>query len=257
MRTTAPIPPASVQVSVHGDVPDSAAGYARDKISAVIRRARRPVLDARVRITVQQDPAVPRPFVAGANIDLNGRPVIVRVAAPTAREAVDLLVAKLRTRLDRSTRQRHDNRGRLRLVEAGENRPAGAPAAGAPRVLRRGSFLATATVDEAARELDAMGYEFCLFTEAGSGEDSVLFRDGPTGLRLAQVEAPVIDRLSGFTAPVTISGSAAPLLDTEEAIERLELSGLPFLFFLDAGTDCGRVLYHRRDGHYGLITPAE
>lgn len=133
MRTTAPVPPASVQVSVHGAAPAGAAGYARDKISAVIQRTRRPVLDARVRITVQPDPAIPRPVVAGANIDLNGRPVVVRVAAPTAREAVDLLAAKLRTRLDRATRQRHGNRGRLRLVEADESPPAGVPDAEAPK----------------------------------------------------------------------------------------------------------------------------
>jgi hypothetical protein len=31
--------------------------------------------------------------------------------------------------------------------------------------------------------------------------------------------------------------------------------GQPFTFFVDAGTGRGRLIYHRYDGHYGLITP--
>ncbi|MBT2381356.1 sigma 54 modulation/S30EA ribosomal C-terminal domain-containing protein [Streptomyces sp. ISL-111] len=40
------------------------------------------------------------------------------------------------------------------------------------------------------------------------------------------------------------------------AAQRLRLTGLPFVFFHDTGTGRGSVLYHRYDGHYGLITPA-
>ena len=32
--------------------------------------------------------------------------------------------------------------------------------------------------------------------------------------------------------------------------------GFPFLFFIDAAPGRASVLYHRYDGHYGLITPA-
>ena len=31
----------------------------------------------------------------------------------------------------------------------------------------------------------------------------------------------------------------------------------PFLFFLDPEQGRGALLYHRYDGHYGLITPTE
>jgi hypothetical protein len=34
------------------------------------------------------------------------------------------------------------------------------------------------------------------------------------------------------------------------------LLDLPFLFFIDAAPGRVSVLYHRYDGHYGLITPA-
>ena len=52
-----------------------------------------------------------------------------------------------------------------------------------------------------------------------------------------------------------MSTVATPLLDTTEAVERLRLTGLPFLFYLDGDHASGCVLYHRYDGHYGLIDP--
>ncbi|MEV7189390.1 sigma 54 modulation/S30EA ribosomal C-terminal domain-containing protein [Kitasatospora sp. NPDC093102] len=48
-----------------------------------------------------------------------------------------------------------------------------------------------------------------------------------------------------------------PCLTGAQARVRLDLSGLPFVFYTDAATGRGNVLYHRYDGHYGLITPAE
>ena len=56
--------------------------------------------------------------------------------------------------------------------------------------------------------------------------------------------------------PLTISPQSAPRLTVDEAIERIGLLGLPFLFFVDAARDRGSVLYHRYDGQYGVITPA-
>jgi hypothetical protein len=100
-----------------------------------------------------------------------------------------------------------------------------------------------------------MDDEFHLFTEVGSGQDSVLYRAGDTGYRLAQI-APRPDDVRMSTTPVTVSAQPAPRLTVDEAVNRLELTGLPFVFFLDADHARGQVLYRRYDGHYGLITPA-
>jgi len=40
------------------------------------------------------------------------------------------------------------------------------------------------------------------------------------------------------------------------AAARLEAAGQPFLFFINAGTGRGNLIYHRYDGHYALIEPA-
>jgi hypothetical protein len=123
--------------------------------------------------------------------------------------------------------------------------------------MRRKSFaMAPCTVDEAALEMDLLDYDFHLFSEEGTGSAGVIYRAGPTGYRLALVAPAPADQLSPFELPVTISTQPAPCITVEQASERLGLLGLPFLFFIDAAQGRASVLYHRYDGHYGLITPA-
>src|SRR5262249_59703061 len=88
------IAPADVRVSVVGDVPGGTTEYAQAKIATAAGHVRKPVLRARARITGHPNPAVRRPVVAEANLDVNGTLVHAQVDAPTAREAVDLLEPK-------------------------------------------------------------------------------------------------------------------------------------------------------------------
>ena len=124
------------------------------------------------------------------------------------------------------------------------------------QIIRHKAFaLGTDTVDEAAFDMDVLDYDFHLFTELGTGQDSVLYRAGPAGYRLAQPTPPRTEELAACRLPLTVSTQPAPRLTTEEAIHRLGLIDLPFLFYVDAATGRSSVLYHRYDGHYGLITP--
>ncbi len=103
--------------------------------------------------------------------------------------------------------------------------------------------------------MELLDYDFHLFTEKGTGQASVLYRTGPTGYRLAQVNlAP--DKLAPYELPLTISSQPAPRMTVARAKERLSILGLPFLFFIDVAQGRAGVLYHRYDGHYGLIFPA-
>jgi ribosome-associated translation inhibitor RaiA len=253
MQTTNGVRPRAreIRVRVRDGHLRSPVDYAHDKIAAVLDHAPEPVLFTCIRLTGHGDPAAPRPVVAQVNLDLRGRKVRVCVAAATPHEAVDLLAAKLRRRLER-------------LSPAGWRRRDAEPARPVPyvdrppdtrKIIRHKSFTARAlTIDEAAQQMDLMDYDFHLFTEEGSGQDALVYRAGPTGYRLAQVE-PAPEWLSPYTVPLTTSPARAPLLSTKEAVERLNLIGLPFLFYLDGENLRGCVLYRRYDGHYGLITP--
>ena len=258
-------PTIDVDVTMHDELP-GAAEYARSKIGELGRYASRPVLHARVKLSRHRDPAVQRPVVAQANLDVDGRPLRAQVQAETAREAVDLLAARLRRRMERAAEHWEARRGELPAARSREWRHDSEPTqrpdyfprpADERRVIRRKSFaMAPCTVDEAVREMDLLDYDFHLFTEQGTGTAVVLYRADATGYRLALVAPALADQLSPYALPVTVSRHPAPCLTEEDAANRLGMLGWAFLFFVDAAQGRASVLYHRYDGHYGLITPA-
>ncbi len=123
-------------------------------------------------------------------------------------------------------------------------------------IVRHKSFtLAVETPDEAAFDMDAMDYDFQLFTDADTRLDSVIYRAGPTGYRTART-APGHERAQPTAVALTVSAQPAPRLRATEAVNRLELTAWPFMFFVNRDSGRGSVLYHRYDGRYGLIIPA-
>ena len=251
-------------VELRGGVAGDLADYARRKVAAVLSHTGRPVLYSRVRVTRYGDPARERPVVAQVNIDLDGRPVRVQTEATKPREAVDLLADRLAHRLERVARHWETRRGRTFAGEPHEWRHDFPPArrrsyyprpAADRRIVRHKTISPLAcSVDEAVAEMADLDHDFHLFVEAGRGIDSIVYCAGPTGIRLAQVDGRA-DEVKPGAVPVTTSTATPQLLNTEEAVDRLRYTGLPFLFYLDGDHGRGCVLYHRYDGHYGLIDP--
>lgn len=253
-----------VDVTTNGELP-GAAEYARRKFGELGHLTYRPVLHARVRLTEHGDPSVERLVVAQANLDVDGRPVRAQVVGVSVGEAIDRLEARLRGQLERIA-EHGEARRSMPGKRAREWRHESEAARrdnffprplDERRIIRRKSFtMAPCTVDEAALEMGMLDYDFHLFTEKGTGFAAVLYRDGPTGYRLALVAPAPVDQLSPFELAVTISAQPAPCLTRDRAVERLGLLGLPFLFYIDAAEGRASVLYQRYDGHYGLITPS-
>ena len=103
--------------------------------------------------------------------------------------------------------------------------------------------------------MDLLDYEFHLFTERGTGIASVLYRAGPTGYRLAQVIPPSPEQLAPFKLPLTISAHPPHALPSSKPPSASACSACRSCS-IDAAQGRASVLYHRYDGHYGLITPA-
>jgi ribosome-associated translation inhibitor RaiA len=254
-----------VHVELRGVVAPEAADHARAAVTAMFEHAHEPILYARVVLAASADPAVARPATAQANLDLNGRLVRAHVAAETMDEAIDLLADRLRTRLERMALDWEARRARTTSPQPHEwrhgdepsHRPGYYPRPPDERqIVRHKSFaLAVETPDEAAFEMDAMDYDFHLFTDVADGLDAVIYRAGPTGYRVARTGPPA--PAAGPTA-IALTQSAQPALEltVNEAVERLDVTGWPFVFFVNPDSDRGNVLYRRYDGHYGLITPA-
>lgn len=266
MRQRPDLPAAlDVQVTTRGQLP-GADEYARTKIGELGHLTHEPVLYAHVKLSEHGDPAVARRVIAQANLDVNGRLIRAQVEGVTAREAIDRLEARLRRQLERAAEHWEAKRGGMprrgphewRHESEPTHRPNYFPRPDSERrIMRHKSYsLPTRTVEEAALEMEQLDYDFHLFTERDTQQDSVLYREGPTEYRLAQVNPRAAEELAPSGLPLTVSPQPAPRLDIDQAIERMGLLGLPFLFFVDTARDRGNVLYHRYDGHYGLITPA-
>ncbi|MEO3783983.1 HPF/RaiA family ribosome-associated protein [Actinocorallia sp. B10E7] len=248
-----------VKIQAGGAVPQELQDRAREKIERLSARAPEPVLAARVRLTMGA--ATVRPALAQANLDVNGRTVRVQTAAATMSEAVDTLEDLLAERLRRVSRNWEAVRGgqpqpgEWRHNTEPAHRPAYYPRPPEERqIIRHKAYeLSSATPDEAAFDMESLDYDFHLFTDVATGQDSVLYRHAD-GYRMAQIDPR--PRKDDTAVDLTVSPHPAPRITAEEAVERLETTGLPFVFFADAQTGRGNVLYHRYDGHYGLITPA-
>jgi len=170
---------------------------------------------------------------------------------------------RLRIRLERATRNWKAVRGGRPVPGPGQWRHQSLPAQRLPyfprppgerTIVRHKSYaLARLTPDEAAAEDELLDYDFHLFTEKSTGQDSVIYRTAD-GYRLAMAH-PRPRRLGPVDPSIAISDMPAPRLSVTEAAARLEAAGQPFLFFVNAGTGRGNLIYHRYDGHYGLIDP--
>jgi hypothetical protein len=123
-------------------------------------------------------------------------------------------------------------------------------------VVRHKSYgLARLTVAEAIADLELLDYDFHLFTDRSTNAESVIYRTDD-GYRLVQVR-PRPGAIGQVSDQVTMSEVPAPRLDLAEAETRLEEIGQPFVFFVNSETGRGNLIYHRYDGDYGLITPAD
>jgi ribosome-associated translation inhibitor RaiA len=253
-----------IQTEARGAVPEGAMELAVQRVASLLRLAPEPVLFARVKLTTVADPAVERPAIAQVNIDLNGRLIRAQAAGQDMREAIEHACDRLRVRLERAARNWAAIRGGQPVSQPGEWRHQSQRATRRPyfprppqerAVIRHKSYaLAHQTPDEAVTDLELLDYDFHLFTERGTGEDSVIYRTRD-GYRLAQAH-PRPHRLGPVSSPVTVSQLPVPRLSVTEATARLEALGQPFLFFVDSQTGRGNLIYHRYNGHYGLITPA-
>lgn len=249
-----------IEVMIRGDGGPTIKAYVRDKVTRVARFVPDPILFARVKLLVAPDPARERPVIAQALLDVNGTAVRAHVAARDLREAADLLEDRLRDRLEHLTERRHALRKRgPGSAEPHEWRRGDAPTHrpeyfNRPReeraVVRRKTFaLHALSPAEAVDEMDRLDYDFHLFVCAETGAACMVTgrADGRIGIASTGALPPARGWLVPEPAPT-------PTLDETQAMENLDLTGAPYLFYRDAATGTGTIIYRRYDGHYGVIT---
>jgi len=122
-----------VEAGIHGRVPDGPAELAEAKTGPLLRAASEPVLSARVTLAGAADPAVARPAVAQATIDMNGRVLRAQAAGQTMRAAIEQMADRLQARLGRVARNWAALRATIPAAEPGDpRRPRPAAGGAAP-----------------------------------------------------------------------------------------------------------------------------
>jgi hypothetical protein len=121
-------------------------------------------------------------------------------------------------------------------------------------IVRRKSFaFGPMSVEDAADALEDLDHEFFLFRDADTQADAVLYwRDD--GL-LALIESRGAE--SADYGPVHEHNRLSAPIALEAALGEMNEVGHRFLFFENAASGRGNVLYRRYDGHYGLIEPVD
>ncbi|MFA5883000.1 MAG: sigma 54 modulation/S30EA ribosomal C-terminal domain-containing protein [Acidimicrobiia bacterium] len=252
-----------VDIAVHvvGDVSAADREYARSKIEHVQRICPGPVLFARLELRQERDPARPRPSIAKAELDCNGRLVRAHVAASTPREAADLLDTRLRQSIERIANHDRDARLRHRDGESWHHgdlptrRPSYFPRATeeCEVVVRKSFALEAESVDEAVADLEMLDHDFFLFRDVTNEVDCVVHRSAD-GYEI-HCAGPAPDE--AVAAPVAHNREPVPHLSLEDAEGLLDETDTGFVFFVDEEAGRGRVLYRRYDGHYGLIVAVD
>lgn len=255
-----------LELSTRGTVGTADRRYAEEKIIRVGKLSPRPVIFGRIILREEPNPAVERRSVVEATLDVSGRIIRTQVAAPRMREAIDLLEDRLRRQLDEFSEHLESRRQETGVAEPGSWRRGDLPTPRPdffPRPVDERELVAHKTLavgaqtpDEAAFDMRLLDFDFYLFKNIATGADNVLYElpDDRVGWAQATPEADSADR---YAAPLTADPAPPATMPVDQAVQRLDAGGEPFVFFLDATTGRGNVLYRRYDGHYGLITPAD
>lgn len=254
-----------VAVSTRGDVSEEQSGLARERLARMDRFVPDPILTARAMLTCESNPSLERPARAEAELDVNGRLVCGRVAAETMPLAIGELAKRLERQLRdfgerRASRQREPAQtaqGEWRHGSWSTPRPGYFPRAAVERELIRRKTFALESMEplQALAEMLDLDHDFYLFRDSQTGSDAVVYHrdDGRIGLIGVGGEGEgrpsrdgIVYEQSRFSAAITL----------QDAIDEMNALSHRFMFFVDAASGRGEVIYMRYDGHYGLIEPA-
>jgi ribosome-associated translation inhibitor RaiA len=256
----------NVEVTTRGAVAPGAAELASEKLAELESAVGRPLGGARVVLLEEQNRRIPQSSRAEGEVWLDGKPIRGRVAAESMAQAVNDLAERLQQQLRRHVDRLIARKRRPAEVAEGEwHRAAWTPprpprswrAPGERVVIRRKTFaLEPVDAAGAAAEMSALDHDFYLFHDAETDADSVIYRRDDGRLAVIAPQDASGPAGSGQDDVVRERSRYSGPLALDDAVSKMDALNHRFLFFIDAASGRGAVLYLRYDGHYGLIEPA-
>jgi ribosomal subunit interface protein len=255
-----------VDVTARGEVPEQARELAAAKIGALDRYVNARLMRAHVVLHEEPNPRIERSAQAEGEVLLDGARVRARVADYTMETAIDRLAQRLERQLRGFVERRVSERdrgssqapGEWRHGDAPTERPDYFPRPPEEREIVRQKSIAVGAMEavQAVEEMEMLDHDFYLYREVDPDVDAVVYHrdDGRIG---------VIGPLgTGWSGPdddgIVREDSRGPEpRSLEDVIAEMNELNHRFLYFVDAASGRGRVIYLRYDGHYGLIEPRD
>ncbi len=247
-----------------GPVPDASRTRAQDMLEKLADMAPRPIIFGRVKAKVDEERDPDEQAIAQATMDVSGEIIRAEASASTIRQAMGIVESRLERRLTRLAERRQDANKRPPSTPPGEWRSGDLPSDRPDyynrpmeerQVIRRKTYAPEneVSVSEALFDLDVLDYRFFLFTDEADNKPSIVYEtDDGLALRKLDGSAPPEDEVR---VDMPVNEAAAPRIAVDDAIQRMNVSDEPFIFFQDDDTGEASVLYRRYDGHYGLVSP--
>lgn len=253
----------NVDVTTRGPVDPKMVALAQDKVSDLESSVGRSLGQARVVLRQEKD-GIPDGARAEGEVSLGGKIIRGHVEAESMSRAIHDLAERLqqqiRRHIDRLTSIRrkaaetpegkwaHDtwvpNLPSQSLLDPGER-----------DVIRRKVFaLVPLKATEAADVMSELDHGFYLFHDSETDADSVVYlRDDGKLAVIAPQDAPAPADPAPGDDILREASRYSEALSLEDAVREMDELNHRFMFFKDAATGQGAVLYLRYDGHYGLI----
>lgn len=254
-----------VDVRTRGAISPARRDAAVERLRSAWSGAPRPVIHATLELSIEPNPAQERPAAAKASVDISGRVVRAHIADAELETAVGLMCDRLRRNIRRLAERRETAARRSGRAGDGEwrhgdlptDRPEFFPRSVEERELvRHKSYsILSLTPEEAAFEMEMLGYDFHLFTDSVTDSDCVIARRADGELELVSGDVQVGQTSDG--EPNGLPVRHAPSMSQSEALAMLDASTVSFVAFVDGSDDRMRLVYRRYDGHYGLVAPAD
>jgi hypothetical protein len=199
---------------------------------------------------------------AEATFSLKHGPIRAHAQAATIAEAVDLMIERLRRRVDRHGSRlhrvgtkRHDGVATEGSWQHGDlmsspRRPRPLPDESATVVRRKTFAAAPMSIEEAAFDLEILDHDFYLFEEVKSGHAGLLSLQADGRYQLEIAPAAEIDD-AGYMPIDRVDGPMT--LDKQSAQRLLDTGDDPFVFYRVDTEEPGQVMYRRYDGNYGVV----
>lgn len=254
-----------IDITTRGIVSANERSDAVERLANLDQHVPDPVLRAHVMLRCEPNPRLERPARAEAELDVNGRVVCGRVAAATMPQAIGELADQLERQLEEFSARRARSQRRTTQPADGEwrhggwtpPRPLYFPRAVEERELIRRKTFALEALEplQAVAEMLDLDHDFYLFRDAQTASDAVVYRrdDGRIGLI---VQPGALDPPPAEAGPVQETSRIGNPITLQAAVSEMNALSHRFMFFVDAHTGRGNVIYMRYDGHYGLIEPA-